>query len=149
MKKIFSLVVAANATWIDSRFNANRFIAVGSNKVNVKNNLLPYAPSLMLNHSIEFASAKGAGIRLSGNYVGRQFADELNTVAASADGRIGLLASRYITDLAAFARLSKKQILFSLAVKNLTNERYIASRRPQGIRVGIDRQFVVGMEFKW
>ncbi len=149
MKKNFSLVVAANATWIDSRFNANRFIAVGSNKVNVKNNLLPYAPSLMLNHSIEFASAKGAGIRLSGNYVGRQFADELNTVAASADGRIGLLASRYITDLAAFARLSKKQILFSLAVKNLTNERYIASRRPQGIRVGIDRQFVVGMEFKW
>jgi Fe(3+) dicitrate transport protein len=149
MKKNFSLVVAANATWIDSRFTANRFIAVGSNKVNVKNNLLPYAPSLMLNHSIEFASAKGAGIRLSGNYVGKQFADELNTVAASADGRIGLLASRYITDLSAFARLSKKQILFNLAVKNLTNERYIASRRPQGIRVGIDRQVVVGMEFKW
>ena len=149
MKKNFSLVFAANGTWIDSRFSANRFIVVGANKVNVKNNQLPYAPSLMLNHSIELSSAKGAGIRLSGNFVGKQFADELNTISASADGRNGLLASRYITDLSAFVRLSKKQILFSLAVKNLTNERYIASRRPQGIRVGIDRQVVLGMEVKW
>jgi Fe(3+) dicitrate transport protein len=86
---------------------------------------------------------------LSGNFVGKQFADELNTVVASADGRSGLLASRYITDLSAFARLSKKQILFSLAIKNLTNERYIVSRRPQGIRVGIDRQIVAGIELKW
>lgn len=149
MKKSFSLVFAANATWIDSRFSANRLIVTGTNKVNVKNNQLPYAPSLMVNNSIEFESAKGTGIRLSGNFVGKQFADELNTVAASADGRNGLLASRYITDLSAFARLSKKQILFSFAVKNLTNERYIASRRPQGIRVGIDRQVVLGMEVKW
>ena len=149
MKKNFSIVFAANATWIDSRFSANRFIPVGANKLNVKNNLLPYAPSLMVNNSIEFESSKGAGIRLSGNYVGKQFADELNTVVASADGRNGLLTSRYITDLSAFARLSKKQILFSLAIKNLTNERYIVSRRPQGIRVGIDRQIVLGMEIKW
>ena len=149
MKKNFSLVFAANATWIDSRFSANRFIVTGTNKVNVKNNQLPYAPSLMVNNSIEFESAKGAGIRLSGNFVGKQFADELNTVAASADGRNGLLASRYITDLSAFARLSKKQVLFSFSVKNLTNERYIASRRPQGIRVGIDRQIVAGIELKW
>ena len=149
MKKNFSLVFAANATWIDSRYSADRFIVVGANKVNVKNKQLPYAPSLMVNNSIEYASAKGAGIRLSGNFVGKQFADELNTISASADGRNGLLASRYITDLSAFARLSKKQILFSLAVKNLTNERYIASRRPQGIRVGIDRQVVLGMEVKW
>ena len=149
LKKNFSLVFAANVTWIDSRFSANRFIVAGTNKVNVKNNQLPYAPSLMVNNSIEFESAKGAGIRLSGNYVGQQFADELNTVVASADGRNGLLTSRYITDLSAFARLSKKQILFSLAVKNLTNERYIVSRRPQGIRVGIDRQIVAGIELKW
>ena len=149
LKKNFSLVFAANVTWIDSRFSANRFIVAGTNKVNVKNNQLPYAPSLMVNNSIEFESAKGAGIRLSGNYVGQQFADELNTVVASADGRNGLLTSRYITDLSAFARLSKKQVLFSLAVKNLTNERYIVSRRPQGIRVGIDRQIVAGIELKW
>lgn len=149
MKKNFSLVFAANATWIDSRYSADRFIIVGANKVNVKNNQLPYAPSLMLNNSIELASAKGTGIRLSGNFVGKQFADELNTISASADGRNGLLASRYITDLSAFAKLSKKQILFSFAIKNLTNERYIASRRPQGIRVGIDRQVVLGAAFKW
>ena len=149
MKKNFSLVFAANATWIDSRYSADRFIVAGANKVNVKNNQLPYAPSLMVNNSIEFESAKGTGIRLSGNFVGKQFADELNTVAANADGRNGLVASRYITDLSAFARLPKKQVLFSLAVKNLTNERYIASRRPQGIRVGIDRQIVAGIELKW
>jgi len=118
-------------------------------KTNIKNNKLPYAPSLIFNNSIEFESSKGAGFRLSGNFTGKQFADELNTIAASVDGRIGMINSRYIMDFTGFIKLPKKDIVLNLAVKNLTNERYIASRRPQGIRVGIDRQIVAGIELKW
>lgn len=148
MGKKYSLVFASNATIIRSRYDADRFIAVAGMKTNIKNNKLPYAPSLIFNNSIEF-DKKGSGFQVSGNYVGKQFADELNTIAASADGRIGMLASRYITDFTAFAKLPKKDIVLTLAIKNLSNERYIASRRPQGIRVGIDRQVVLGVEIKW
>ena len=149
MAKNYSLVFASNATIISSRYAADRFITATGMKTNIKNNKLPYAPSLIFNNSIEFESSKGAGIRLSGNFTGKQFADELNTIAASADGRIGMIDSRYITDFTGFVKLPKKDIVFNLAVKNLTNERYIASRRPQGIRVGIDRQVVLGVEVKW
>ena len=149
MVKNYSLVVASNATIISSRYDADRFISATGMKTNIKNNKLPYAPSFIFNNSIEFESSKGAGFRLSGNFTGKQFADELNTVAASADGRIGLINSRYIMDFTGFIKLPKKDIVFNLAVKNLTNERYIASRRPQGIRVGIDRQIVAGIELKW
>lgn len=144
----YSLVFASNATISSSRYAADRFIAVAGAKTNIKNNKLPYAPSFILNNSIEF-DRKGSGFRLSGNHVGKQFADELNTIAASADGRIGLIDGRYTIDFTAFAKLSKKDIVFNLAIKNLTNERYIASRRPQGIRVGVHRQVVLGMEIKW
>lgn len=148
VEKSYSLVFATNATIISSRYAADRFITFAGIKSNIKNNKLPYAPSFIFNHSIEF-DRKGSGFRLSGNHIGKQFADELNTIAASADGRTGLMDARYITDFTAFAKLRKKDIVFNLAVKNLTNERYIASRRPQGIRVGIDRQVVLGVEIKW
>ena len=146
--KNYSLVIASNATIINSRYNADRFIAVSGMKTNIKNNKLPYAPSLIFNNSIEF-DKKGSGFRLSGNYTGKQFADELNTLAASTDGRIGQIDSRYIIDFTGFVKLSPRDIVFTLAVKNLSNERYIASRRPQGIRVGVDRQVVLGVEIKW
>ena len=149
MGKNYSLVFASNATISSSRYDADRFIAISGMKTNIRNNKLPYAPSLIFNNSIEFESSKGAGIRFSGNFTGKQFADELNTIAASADGRIGMIDSRYITDFTGFVKLPKKDIVFNLAVKNLTDERYIASRRPQGIRVGIDRQVVLGVEVKW
>jgi Fe(3+) dicitrate transport protein len=35
------------------------------------------------------------------------------------------------------------------SVKNLSDERYIASRRPQGIKAGIPQLFVVGLEKKF
>jgi Fe(3+) dicitrate transport protein len=37
----------------------------------------------------------------------------------------------------------------SLAVKNLLDERYIVSRRPQGIRVGLPRFITAGLDFKF
>jgi Fe(3+) dicitrate transport protein len=38
---------------------------------------------------------------------------------------------------------------FHAAVKNLTDERYIVSRRPQGIRVGLPRFVTAGVDFNF
>jgi Fe(3+) dicitrate transport protein len=147
--KKYNLIVSHNGTLSTSRYNADRFILVANNKVNVRNNRLPYAPTLMLNGALEWQDAKGNGVRFSGNYISEQFSDELNTLVPSNNGRIGLIASRYLIDASAFLKPFKKDIQFTVAVKNLTNERYIASRRPQGIRVGLPRQVFAGIEVRW
>ena len=85
-------------------------------------------------------------MRLFSNYVAEQFADELNTVEASANGRTGLLDSRLLIDATAFYTLPNKKISFNISAKNLSNERYIASRRPEGIRVGIGRMVTAGVD---
>jgi Fe(3+) dicitrate transport protein len=149
LNKKISFIVSSNITLIDSRYAANRYIKYAGNIVNIKNNKLPYASSIMMNNGIEFESKNKHGFRLSGNYVGKQFADELNTANPSGDGRIGLIPPRYITDATFFTKHPTKNITATLSIKNITNERYIASRRPQGIRVGIDRQIIAGVEVIW
>jgi Fe(3+) dicitrate transport protein len=149
LDKKISIVISTNLTLVNSRYAGDRFIKSSGNLVNIKNNKLPYASSIMINNGFEFESKKGNGFRVSGNYVGKQFTDELNTVNPSGDGRIGLIKPRYITDATIFAKHPKKNITATLSIKNLMNERYIASRRPQGIRVGIDRQVIFGIECTW
>ena len=149
LNKKISFIVSSNITLIDSRYAANRYIKNSGNIVNIKNNKLPYASSIMMNNGIEFESKNKHGFRISGNYVGKQFADELNTANPSGDGRIGLIPARYITDATFFTKHPTKNITATLSIKNITNERYIASRRPQGIRVGIDRQIIAGLEIVW
>ena len=149
LKKTYSLFVSGNMTLIQSQFAADRFITKNGEQINVKGNRLPYAASILFNHALGYESKNNSGFRLSGNYAGKQFSDELNSIESSADGRTGLIASRYIVDATGYVKLKNKNISFSLSVKNLNNERYIASRRPQGIRVGIGRQFIAGIEIKW
>ena len=36
--------------------------------------------------------------------------------------------------------------VFNVAVKNLTNQRYITTRRPEGIRVSLPRMLTAGFE---
>lgn len=148
LQKNYALTLASNVTIVDSRFASDRYIPAAGAAKNVRGNKLPYAPGLMFNNSISFEAKSGTGFRWSGNYVGEQFADELNSVRPSPDGRTGLLPSRYVMDLTLFSAWTKKSVFFTCTVKNLLDERYIASRRPQGIRVGLGRQIIFGVEMR-
>ncbi len=88
-------------------------------------------------------------MRVLVNYTGQQLADEVNTVNASVEGRIGLIPSFYILDATAYYTLEKIKTTVQLSVKNLTDEWYIASRRPQGIRVGLPRWVDITLEHKF
>jgi Fe(3+) dicitrate transport protein len=56
--------------------------------------------------------------------------------------------SQYLlTDLVLLHQLQEVEQLSCVPLKNLTNERYIASRRPQGIRVGLDRFTSLGIDW--
>lgn len=134
-----------NATYLRATFAEDRFI----NGVNINGNRTPYAPDWFVNSALTLQTESGFGLRLVGNFVGRQFGDELNTAEASVDGRIGVIPSYKVFDAVFSYEVSKWHSRFNLSIKNLTDERYIASRRPQGIRVGLPRFITAGYEFRF
>ncbi|KYP14332.1 TonB-dependent receptor [Flavihumibacter sp. CACIAM 22H1] len=140
-----SLTVGTNFTYVKSRYAADRYITSGSDKINVRDNKLPYAPAFIWNGTVGFETKKGMGIRFYANYVGEQFSDELNTVNPSSNGRIGKIDSRLIVDGTAYYQVSKK-LSFNISAKNLGDKRYIASRRPEGIKVGMPSFVTAGIE---
>jgi Fe(3+) dicitrate transport protein len=86
------------------------------------------------------------GFDLSATYVGEQFTDELNTTEALPSGETGEMPSFITMDLTASYLISDINSNIYLSVKNLFDERYIASRRPQGIKVGLQRFISAGIE---
>jgi Fe(3+) dicitrate transport protein len=160
-----------NGTLVDSRFSSNRFILekTGTDadktpvyvNVNVNGNKTPYAPELTASSSLIIEYKSSIGFKLTGNYIGAQFTDALNTIdvrdhiardeanpgfdyrQATLNGRIGLMQAYFVADATAWYRLGNSGMEFTLAIKNVLDERYIVSRRPQGIRVGMPR-FVSG-----
>ena len=141
-----SFTIESNATLQNSTYNNDRFIPVNGQAVNVKNNQLPYSAKLMVWNAIGMDLQNGFGFRVSGNYIGAQFTDELNTELPSANGRTGKISSRFVIDGNAFFTIPNTKATFNVAVKNLTDQRYISTRRPEGIRVSLPRMLTAGFE---
>ncbi len=135
-----SLPVGGNFTYSDARFTG---------KDNVSDNMLPYAPRIIFNVFAGFEHKSGWGARFFSNYVGQQFTDQDNTELPTPDGLVGRIEARNIIDGSIYYTLPNKKITFDIAVKNLTDERYIASRNPQGIRVGMPRFITAGIDIRF
>jgi Fe(3+) dicitrate transport protein len=141
----YSILFDAAFTFNDARFTSDRII----NSINVNGNILPYAPTITLNTAFTFESPWGLGLRITGNYIGKQFTDYLNTLSPSADGRSGVLSDYFLLDGSVYYNFPKYYTTLKLSVKNFTNERYIVSRRPQGIKVGLPMFITGGFEFSF
>jgi len=130
-------------------FSQDRYQKSGNETVNVKGNRTPYAPGYIGNSSVNLRLPMGLGAQWSATFVGDQFTDVLNTEKPSADGRIGKLQAYQLLDLNIYYQIPKTGISFNLAMKNMTDERYISSRRPQGIRVGNPRMLFGGIDIRF
>ena len=149
MKTSSKLILTGNFTFTDARFNGDRFVNNGSTKVNVNNNFTPYAPQYFHNLGLNAELKNGIGCLLNANLVGQQYTDALNSVTPSADGRNGLMSAYKVFDAGVYARLAKYGLYANFTVKNILNERYITSRRPQGIRVGLPRYFTFSIQYEF
>ncbi len=147
LQQNFGLQLALNATYIDARFSADRFVTQGSDTLNISGNRTPYAPELLLNASLTFEAKNGLAIRIMANHVGEQFGGITNLEVPTANGQDGKIAAYTVLD-ASLVYPVKKWINLHVSVKNLTNERYIVSRRPQGIRVGLPTFVSAGIDIK-
>ena len=144
-----SYTVETNFTLQNSVYKSNRFIPINGIPVNVKDNALPYSANVMVWNALGMNLQNGFGLRIVGNYIGSQYTDEVNTTTAAANGRIGELKSRYIIDLNTFYRIPKTNANLNISVKNLSNKRYISTRRPEGIRVSLPRLVTAGFEINF
>ncbi|MCA1801335.1 MAG: carboxypeptidase-like regulatory domain-containing protein [Rhodothermaceae bacterium] len=137
-------------TWTNATFSEDRFVMSGGESVNVKGNMLPYAPKYLVNGVLDFFLPSGIEAGLTATYIAEQYGDVLNLGDGSLNGRQGTLDSYLVLDARALVRIPRVTGLsLSVAVKNLLDERYIVSRRPQGIRVGLPRFITVGLDFSF
>jgi len=142
------LIVSVSATYVEAHFSTDRFVG-GNDAVNISGNRTPYAPKWNVSSAISFESRKGFGARLTSTYITSQFADILNTVEPDAEGRIGMIPAYHLLDGGVTYRANKIGTVFSVSVKNITDERYLVSRRPQGIRVGMPRFITAGVRVQF
>jgi Fe(3+) dicitrate transport protein len=165
--------ISLSGTWLVSQFSEDRFVlqknalteGLEDVYMNVNGNKTPYAPSTILSGGVQMELPAGFGFSLTGNFTGSQFTDILNTdevynwiaineadsdysyIQATTNGQIGKLNSHFVTNLNTWYKHAGTGIGINLSIKNLTNERYIVSRRPQGIRVGLPRFVSLGLNY--
>ena len=127
-----NITLGGNYTYLaTAEFTGSRF----SGSTNISGNRLTYAPEHLLNLSAVYdAQIWGAGLGYS--YVSEQYSDVLNSTTGSADGKGGIIPSYNLWDVNAWYVVNKNAKL-NLAIKNLTDEKYIASRAPGGINPGM------------
>lgn len=136
-----------NATYIpDAKFVGDRLNANGTLNT-PSGNRVTYTPEWVANLTLGY-QAGPLKTALSVNHTGSQFTDVTNTVPLTQNtsgfftGKIKAYTTANVT--ASYA-VNKQFTLFG-SIKNLTDERYIASLR-QGIYIGTERSFEVGAKF--
>lgn len=145
----FGADASASLTYTNATFSSDRFVDDGGTTVNVKGNRLPYAPELLLSGTLDVIAPLGLRAGVTVTHTGKQFGDVLNRETPTADGQEGPLAATTLIDLnLSWHPPITRRVVVSAAVKNLTDERYISSRRPQGIRVGLPRFVTAGIEVR-
>jgi Fe(3+) dicitrate transport protein len=146
----FGLVYDLNVGYVEARFNSDRFIEDGEGgKVNVNGNRTPYAPEWLVSTALTLEHKAGLSARITGRYTSGQFSDPLNRITPLNHGRDGLIPSHQVIDLSLKYHLSRINTTINVGFKNILNERYITSRRPQGIMIGTPRLFTAGVSYNF
>jgi Fe(3+) dicitrate transport protein len=142
----YLISLSANSTFANSEYSADRFIKINDERINIKYNKLPYAPEFTFTCLFDVTAPFGLGVHFAATYVSSQFTDELNTIQPLPSGETGEMPAYLVLDITCSYDFSDLNSTLYISVKNLLDERYIASRRPQGIKVGLPRFIAAGFE---
>jgi Fe(3+) dicitrate transport protein len=141
-----SVTAEAKHTYVHAVFSADRFLETAAgDTANVRGNRLPYAPEHLLVLGLGLDDPRGFGVRLDGTLVGAQYADNFETVTATANGRTGRIPGYQVWNLSGSYRLPVAGLTLFGTVKNIFDAQYVASRRPQGIKPGLPRLLNLGV----
>lgn len=138
-----STEVALGLTYTDAIYQTNITDGKG-NTLDTKGNRIPYVSKGMAALGFTVSHNSGVTFFLEALYKTAQYTDSLNTANGSENGKLGTIAAHTVLNLSASYKVSPTIKTF-VAVKNLLDETYIASRSPEGIFPGISRQINVGI----
>jgi Fe(3+) dicitrate transport protein len=133
----------------EAAFVGARFSAInGFARVSVSGNRLPYAPEHLLTAALGYSHPRGVDALVEANYVSRQFADDLNTVAPTPDGQRGLIPSSVVWNATLNYRVEKLRSTFFVTAKNAFDRLYLADRSrgllpgpPRAVQAGVKLNF--------
>lgn len=140
-------------TWIPTaEYRGTRFSNIsGFATTSVTGNRLLYSPEQLLNFNVGYSHPKGLDALLEYVYVSKQFSDDLNTVAPSANGQRGLIPGYGVWNatvnyqIGGFERFRPTVFVTS---KNLTDDTFIVDRR-RGVMPGIPRLVQAGVKLRF
>lgn len=133
-----------NMTWLPvAKYNSNR--TGGTDQV--MGNRLPYAPEWIGNFAVNYRQEK-LNTRLYATYIGSQYTDALNTEQQNDIGTLGKMPAYVVFNWSTRYAVSKQLSLIG-AVRNIVDKKFIASRNPDGIFPGAQRNFEVGLIYKF
>ncbi|MCM2255510.1 MAG: TonB-dependent receptor [Vicinamibacteria bacterium] len=128
-----------------ARFEGLRYSNVsGFSRTSVSGNRLPYSPEQALNAMVGYRHPSGVLAQVEAVSTSDQFADDLNSVESSADGQRGLVPGYTTWNATVSYDLRALDGSVFVAVKNLTDELYIADRS-RGLLPGLPRLVQVGV----
>lgn len=132
-----------------AEFEGTRLSSIGGfTNVSVTGNRLPYAPEHLLNANVGYSHPSGLDALVESVHVGGQFADDLNTVAPSANGQRGLIPSYTVWNATANYTAERLKTTFFVTVKNLFDRTYIVDRS-RGLLPSSPRLLQGGMKFRF
>ena len=122
-----------------------------TNNALFQDNRLPYAPRNTFTFILGVRQPRGFGFQIDMSHIANQFGDNIETIAPSNDGTVGLLPSYTLLNFTADYSIRRERFEFTpyFTVKNFTNQLYIASRAPQGIQPGLFRQANAGIRISF
>lgn len=139
----FSLPVSLAYTYTNAEFQnsfESDFEAWGTVSAGDK---LPYLAAHRLSANVSFEH-QAFNLNINTNYV-----TGMRTVASQGEISAGQhIDEQFVIDFSINVRLTRNLTLFG-AVKNLTNQVYLVSRRPAGLRPGIPRNFRLGLRARF
>jgi Fe(3+) dicitrate transport protein len=132
-----------------AEFRGVRFSAIpGFGTVSVSGNRLPYSPEQLFTATGGIELASGLSFEVEGVYTSSAFTDDLNTVVISANGQRGEMPSYTVWNIAVNYALPRNGWMLFLAVKNATDELYVADMT-RGLIPGAPRLVQGGFSYRF
>jgi Fe(3+) dicitrate transport protein len=131
-----------------ARFEGARFSNIpGFASVSVSGNRLPYAPETTVTAAVGYAHPSWLTAQLELVHVGDQLADDLNSVAATADGQRGRLPAYTVWNASLNLPVGRHLVAFA-SVKNLLDRLYVVDRT-RGLLPGMPRVAQAGLSARF
>jgi Fe(3+) dicitrate transport protein len=125
-----------------------QILSASSSRCLVTGNRLPYTPKHTLTSSFGYSHPLGVDAFLEHVYVGRQFADDINTTRSLPNGQVGTVGEQIYWNATANYKVEKWKTTFFVTAKNIFDRTFVVDRS-RGLLPGIPRLVQGGVKISF